>query len=303
MEGNCRKGFVVVWFLYLSTCEGKWNGSQKVLMLEDNGSYLVLSALSLFLLLDLFADLLPCSSSGRYFSPVSTPPLLEDQLLGSWNWPTTTLGHLFHTPELCQKGLRQWKFLEHGKDLLQKWQTFISNPLLAFLNDRPACQTKAKMEDEKFGKTLVNIQVDSLEPRFLDLVWISPEQRCWFQLLDCHPTFACTSPSCLNLHFFVIVIKGSSGFASCWSASQPKLFWDWSLSCSVACQIIFRQLPWNSHFAQINVAKWHGPLDKQCSYTSAAWVQQPNPSLQRAFVVFESTQAGDVRACPTAEHQ
>lgn len=97
------------------------------------------------------------------------------------------------------------------------------------------------------------------------------------------------------------MIKGSSGFASCWSASQPKLFWDWSLTCSVACQIIFRQLPWNSHLAQINAAKWHGPLNKQCSYTSAAWVQQPNPSLQRAFVVFESTQAEDVRACPTAE--
>jgi len=77
MEGNCRKGFAVVWFLYLSTCEGKWNGSQKVLMLEDIGPYLLLSVLSLFLLLDLFADLLPCWSSGRYFSPVSTPPLLE----------------------------------------------------------------------------------------------------------------------------------------------------------------------------------------------------------------------------------
>jgi hypothetical protein len=55
--------------------------AKKVLMLEDNGPYLLFSALSLFLLLDLFADLLPCSSSGRYFSPVSTPPLLEDQLL------------------------------------------------------------------------------------------------------------------------------------------------------------------------------------------------------------------------------
>lgn len=184
MEGNCRKGFAVVWF-YI--CLLVWNGSQNVLMLEDNGPYLLLSALSLFLLLDLFADLLPCLSSGRYFSPVSTPPLLEDQLLGSWNWPTTTLGHLFHTPELCQKDWGHESFLSMVRTCYRNGKPSFQILCWHFLNDRPACQTKAKMEDEKIGKTLVNIRVDSLEPHFLDLVWISPEQRCWFQLLDCQP--------------------------------------------------------------------------------------------------------------------
>jgi hypothetical protein len=79
MEGNCRKGFAVVWFLYLSTCEGKWNGSQKVLMLEDNGPYLLLSALILFLLLDLFpallSPLLPFLKTS-YSEAETDPPLL-----------------------------------------------------------------------------------------------------------------------------------------------------------------------------------------------------------------------------------
>lgn len=183
MEGNCRKGFAVVWFLYLSTCEGKWNGSEKVLMLEDIGPYLLLSALSLFLLLDLFADLLPCWRSGRYFSPVPTPPLLEDQLLWSWNWPTTTLGHLFHTPELCKK---DW-----GNE------SFLSMARTCYRNGKPSFQILC------WHFSMIDLRV-RLKPKWK----MKNLARYWW-------TFRLTPWSLVFLIWFEYLQNGDAGF-SCW---------------------------------------------------------------------------------------